>query len=115
MLGPSSGGNEWADLLARFRLGRVALGPVGAKSRDRPAITFLLGVIADDRPLDPIPPRLVVRGPSDGKVSVAATRIDGMGDHITLPVSHIFMLRSQLVFQQILSFLEIQRFPHRPM
>lgn len=120
MLGPPLGGSEWADLLARLRLDRIALGPVGpglrtGQAHDWPAITFPLGIIAGDRPLDPILPRLVIRGPNDGKVSVAATRIDGMGDHITLPVSHTFMLRNQLVLRQILSFLEFQRFQHRPM
>lgn len=117
MLGPPLGGSEWADLLARFHLDRVALGPVGpslctGQARAWPEISFPLGIIAGNRPLDPFLPRLVLPGPSDGKVSVAATRMEGMRDHITLPVSHTFMLRNKAVLQQVLTFLEAGRFRH---
>jgi pimeloyl-ACP methyl ester carboxylesterase len=43
--------------------------------------------------------------PSDGTVAVAETRLDGMTDHIVLPVSHFGMLLSRQVVKQARHFL----------
>lgn len=119
MLAPPNAGSEWADLLFRMRLGGVVLGPVGPhlrtvrSSNDEAvlgAVDYDLGIIAGDRALDPVFPRLLLPYPNDGKVSVAATRIAGMSDHIVLPVSHTFMVNSRRVGDEVLAYLETGRF-----
>jgi len=67
-------------------------------------------VIAGDRPIDPVFPKLLVPRPNDGKVSVSATRVAGMRDHIVLPVSHTLMVYDRRVRAQTLAFLQDGRF-----
>jgi pimeloyl-ACP methyl ester carboxylesterase len=50
--------------------------------------------------------------PNDGTVAVAETMLDGMTDHITLPVSHFGMLLSKTVAGQTINFLRHGRFRH---
>ena len=50
--------------------------------------------------------------PNDGTVAVEETRMDGMKDHITLPVSHTGMLFSRTVYEQTTHFLEHGMFRH---
>ena len=49
-------------------------------------------------------------GLNDGKVSVASARLAGMRDYLTVPHSHTFMMRSDLVVRQVLAFLRDGRF-----
>ena len=114
MLAPPNAGSELVDTLERLRLDRIVLGPASRYLRTiRPetaearlgSIDFDLGIIAGDRPLDPILPRLLLPGPNDGKVCVAATRIDGMRDHIVLPVQHTMMVADCRVIDQTLAYL----------
>lgn len=115
MLGPPNAGSELADLLFRLRMDGIMLGASGAHLRTgRTAadeallgpVDFDLGVIAGDRALDPIFPKLLVPRPNDGKVSVSATRLAGMRDHIVLPVSHTLMVYDRRVRAQTLAFLQ---------
>ena len=41
----------------------------------------------------------------DGAVTVAATALKGMTDHITLPATHSFLMNNPLVLYQVLWFL----------
>jgi len=68
-----------------------------------------LGIVAGDRPLD-VFGWLYLPKPNDGRVSVAATRVAGMTDHITLPVDHEALMRDMRVQRQVLAFLRDGRF-----
>lgn len=48
--------------------------------------------------------------PHDGTVSVAETRIDGLADHLELPVSHTGMVLSKSVAEAAVRFLRDGRF-----
>ena len=44
--------------------------------------------------------------PNDGTVAVEETKLEGMTDHLTLPVSHFGILMSRCVAEQTIYFLE---------
>ena len=50
--------------------------------------------------------------PNDGTVAVAETRLSGMTDHISMPVSHFGMLISPAVAGQVVHFLRHGQFQH---
>ncbi len=50
--------------------------------------------------------------PSDGTVAVKETRVDGLKDHLVLPVTHTGMLFSAEVARQTAKFLETGGFDH---
>ena len=119
MLGPPNGGSEVADALHRLAAYRCFFGPAGAElvTGRSPALTallgsvdFPLGVIAGDRTLDPLASRFWLRGPNDGRVTVARTRVEGMADHRVLPTTHPLMMRDRRVQAETLHFLTEGRF-----
>jgi hypothetical protein len=69
-----------------------------------------VAVIAGDRPwgLGQLVARLP--RPNDGVVSVAETRLPGIADHLTLPVTHAGLLFSREVARQAGAFLTGGRF-----
>ena len=114
MLAPPHGGSELADFLGAIGLDRLILGRVAGHLRTARAdghatelgsIDFDCGIIAGNRRLDPIIAPLLLPGPNDGKVTVAATKIAGMRDHIVLPVQHTGMVRDAAVIAQIRAYL----------
>ena len=90
---------------------QLGTGPVSVPRRLGP-VNFELGVIAGDRSLNPLFSAWI-KGPDDGKVSVAATQIDGMQDFLVLHHSHTWMAWRRDAVKATLTFLESGRFDSR--
>ncbi|WP_244535429.1 alpha/beta hydrolase [Methylorubrum salsuginis] len=119
MLGPPNQGSEVADALRRLTLYRRIFGPAGLElvtRRDAAlearlgVVDYPLGIIAGSRSFYLLASRLWLRGPNDGRVTVARTRLDGMADHRVLPVAHPTMMRAPRVQAETLRFLAEGRF-----
>ncbi|WP_107855560.1 lipase/acyltransferase domain-containing protein [Neisseria weaveri] len=73
--------------------------------------TVCLGSIAGCKPLG-LGRVLGLPGDNDGTVTVAETCVEGMRDHIVLPVTHTGMLVDHAVARQTAYFLQHGRFNH---
>ncbi|WP_226549853.1 esterase/lipase family protein [Celeribacter naphthalenivorans] len=110
MLGPPNHGSEIIDTFGGFAAFETANGPAGLQlgtgslPESLPPVPFETGVIAGSQSLNPIL-SAVVEGEDDGKVSIESTKVAGMTAHLTLPVTHTFMMQNPRVIVQTLSFL----------
>jgi len=117
MLAPPNQGSEVVDKLRDVPGFKVMNGSAGLQlGTDAESIPvkmgpveFDLGVIAGTRTINLLLSQLLPN-PDDGKVSVASTRVAGMADHITLPVTHTFMMRSKSVIEQTVYFVKHGQF-----
>ncbi len=113
MLGPPNQGTEVVDKLGDFPGFRFFHGEAGLElgtgkgsvPKRLGRANFDLGIIAGTRSINLILSSLI-RGPNDGKVSVDRTRVEGMRDHLEMPVTHPFMMRNPGVIEQVIHYLE---------
>lgn len=118
MLGTPHGGSEVADGLQNFWLYKLIFGPAGqeltteARKGDKIMPTYELGIVAGTQnwmyPLG----KIFIKQPHDGCVSIESTKLEGMKDHIIMPVLHGIMGWSPKVRDQVLFFLQNGAFKH---
>jgi triacylglycerol lipase len=121
MLGPPNQGSEVVDRLRNWWLFRRLNGPAGGElgtdANSTPnqlgPVNFELGVIAGNRTINWINSWLI-NGPDDGKVSVERTRVEGMKELLTLPVTHPFLMNNKRVIEHTLRFLKHGEFNPKP-
>ena len=121
MLGTPNGGSEIADVLDRTAvlrpiLGKAAPALVTRRTAEVEAllgkVDYPVGIIAGSRPIMPYGAARLVPSPSDGKVSVASTRLAEAADHIVLPLPHMLLPYHAAAHEQIRHFLSKGRFAH---
>jgi len=117
MLGPPNQGSELVDELGEIIAFEWLNGPAGMQlgtgedslPLQLGPVTFETGVIAGDRSLNLIYSRLLP-GADDGKVTVESTKVEGMTAHITMQVTHTFMMMQPDVIEQVIAFIRTGRF-----
>ncbi len=113
MLGPPNKGSNIVNKLHQFAVYKFINGPaglqLGSEESSLPnqlgAVNFELGVIAGTRTVNPLL-SLMLEKPNDGKVSVENSKVDGMTEHIALPVTHTFMMNNSSVISYVIHFLK---------
>lgn len=113
MLGPPNKGSQIVDRLKYLAAYKSISGPAGMQlgtgddslPHQLGDVNFELGIVAGTRSVNLMLSTLIP-GQDDGKVSVENTKIDGMTDHISMPVTHPFMMKNNEVISQVIYFLK---------
>jgi hypothetical protein len=119
MLGPPNKGSEIVDKLGRVPGFHFINGDAGMQLGTGPLsilhtlgkASFDVGIIAGTRSINWILSSLIP-STDDGKVSIENTKLEGMRDHIELPVTHPFMMKNQKVIAQVVLYLKTGSFQH---
>ncbi len=120
MIAPPNHGSEVAEKLRNnfaFRLftgkngRRIGTGPDSLPLSLGPIENADLGIIAGSRSLNPLFSSWIAR-PSDGKVAIESTKLEGMSDHLILPISHTWLQYRTPVITQVKTFLRTGKFQH---
>jgi len=109
LLGTPAGGSQAARALAQWPGGKLMLGRSIDVWRSNPPVPpdvkACVGAIAGSRAVGLGAIFMNVPEPCDGVVTVDETRLQGLADHLVLPVSHSGMLISSEVASQTAIFL----------
>lgn len=117
MLGPPNKGSEVVDKLSDMPGYKFINGKAGMQlSTDINTVpnklgraNFDLGIIAGTSSINLIL-SWIIPSEDDGKVLVERTRLEGMNDHLSLPVTHTFMMRNKTVIAQVLHYFKFGKF-----
>ena len=117
MLGPPNQGSELVSRLTRIPGFGFVIGPAGVELNARtgdvvPAlgpVAFDLGIIAGKTNIFPLF-SLFLAGANDTIVSVESTRVEGMNQHLILPVTHTFMMRNNELIDHVIHYLKTGSF-----
>jgi len=117
MLGPPNKGSEVVDRLKNIPGFKLINGPAGMQlgtqhnsvPNSLGGVDYPVGIIAGSATVNPIL-SLMLPKPNDGKVSVESTKLEGMSDHIVVPVSHPFLMKNKDVICQVKAFLNTGKF-----
>lgn len=120
MLGPPNKGSEVVDTLKYVPGFKFINGPAGMQlgtgvasvPNSLGALSYPVGIIAGSATINPILSQMLPN-PDDGKVSVESTKLEGMKDHLVVPVSHPFLMRNKDVIRQVKAFLKTGLFLRR--
>ncbi len=120
MLGPPNKGSEVVDTLKHVPGFKFVNGPAGMQlgtgvasvPNSLGALNYPVGIIAGSATINPILSQMLPN-PDDGKVSVESTKLEGMKDHLVVPVSHPFLMRNKDVIRQVKAFLKTGLFLRR--
>lgn len=116
MLGPPNQGSALVDLFQAFPAFAWINGPAGSElgtdasstPHQLPAVDYPTGIIAGRASISAF--SALIPGPDDGKVGVTDTHVAGEADHITLGVTHTFMMLNPLVIEHVIGFLQTGKF-----
>lgn len=117
MLAPPNQGSEVVDIAHRWPgmslFGGAAGLQLGTTKDSIPSqlgpVDFELGIIAGTGTINPWMSAMLPAA-DDGKVTVAATRVDGMDDFLVVGSSHRYITRGDIVFRNTEAFLKTGRF-----
>jgi triacylglycerol lipase len=122
MIAPPNHGSEVAEKLRENCFFRLFTGKNGRRLGTGPESLPLtlgpldadLGIIAGSRSLNPLFSSWIAR-PSDGKVAIESTKLEGMKDHLILPISHTWLQYRRPVITQVRAYLRDGKFQHPPL
>jgi len=119
MLSPPNQGCDLASIFRDNTLFRYFAGPAGQQlgielssfPNQLGTVNFDLGIIAGNVSVDPVL-SYIIPGDDDGVISVESTKVEGMRDFLIVPYSHVFIMNSYEVREQIVYFLKQGQFYH---